>query len=145
MSVRASAADCNCASHGLAEEHRHGPNCPYGVALRAQAARERSVEALVSEYVRQTAFCSVRSHMEQQPAFGDLARRGELAIPALLCNLASDDSGGMAVMHMLAHLSREWPEYDALAEPVGAGFVGIDVRAASEAWLSWGRAKGLIP
>jgi hypothetical protein len=30
--------DCNCASHGLVEESRHGGACPYGLRLRTEAS-----------------------------------------------------------------------------------------------------------
>jgi hypothetical protein len=103
------------------------------------------LDAVVADYVDQTLVCSFWHMMQRAPACATLRAVGAEAIPALLRNLASPNSGGMCVMHLLAELTGEWPEAEKVADAVAPGWVGIRVDDAAAAWLRWGREKGLIP
>lgn len=105
---------------------------------------EVSADALVTAYVDQVMCCSFWHHMQRMPAYAPVAEMGAVAIPALLRNLASDDPGGMSVMHMPAQAAGTWPEYEQVTSDVGPGWVGFSVDAAGQAWLRWGHDQGLI-
>lgn len=83
--------------------------------------------------------------MQRAPSYATIEAAGEAAIPALLRNLASNDPGGMCVMHALAQATQAWPEYDAVTTKVAPGWVGFDVEAARQAWIRWGREQGHLP
>jgi hypothetical protein len=121
-----------------------GRHCPLGGMVMAEP-NERW-DALVHEHEHATMACSFWHHARRcSPVIDELRSGGKDAIKALLRALdRGEDSGGMHVMSLLAEMTEQWPEYEAVTEDVGAGFVGLRVEDARKAWVQWGREKRLL-
>lgn len=103
-------------------------------------------DSLVQQHEDATMMCSFWHHARKcSPVIDELRSGGKDAIKALLRALERDDDpGGMHVMSLLAEMTEQWPEYEAVTDDVGAGFVGFRVSDARAAWVRWGHKEGLL-
>ena len=98
-----------------------------GQALRAR------FDELADEWAQETRLQSSSTEIEIHPAYQRIIGMGPAVLPFILDRLAQRTEHWFWA---LAAISREDP-----VDPMDAG----RVEAMAEAWLRWGRAKGLIP
>jgi hypothetical protein len=104
-------------------------------------------DALVKQHEEATLLCSFWHHAQKvSPVIDELRSGGKDAIRALLRALDRDeDPAGMHVMTLLAEMTEQWPEHEAVTDDIAPGWSAIRVPDARAAWVRWGHEAGLIP
>jgi hypothetical protein len=96
-----------------------------------QQVQER-FRQLAKQWKQETEHLSSTARMIRHPAYQEIIRMGEPAVPLLLAELRRDPDFWFAALRTITG-----------DDPVPAASTG-KVREMARAWIEWGRAKGLI-
>lgn len=93
---------------------------------------KRDFRRLADQWVRETGMVSSISKRVRHPAYRAIIRMGQRALPMILCELRDRPDHWFSALREIAQESPV-PERDR-----------TDPQLAREAWLSWGKQRGLI-
>jgi hypothetical protein len=98
---------------------------------------EQTFRRLAAQWSAETRFLSDPRKILGHPAMREIIAMGEEVVPIILRDLQAK---GSLLVWALPEITGE-----NLAPPkVDGGFLKVDVNAQLEAWLNWGREKGLV-
>ena len=99
------------------------------------------LDKLIGLHVLSTGFCSFAGHMRSCSAsYKAIMEIGTAAVPAILKYLQANQAG-MNTMMLLEDITKERPfKPDRIK---GTDFVAINVKSYRQAWLDWGKERGL--
>jgi hypothetical protein len=108
------------------------PGRPESLALLPSRGAQERFQQLVKRWKKATEHLSSVARMAKHPAYREIIQMGEAAVPLLLAELKRDPDFWFAA---LREITQE--------NPVPAQSAG-KIEEMTQAWIEWGKARGLI-
>lgn len=95
---------------------------------------EEEIGVLMDKFESETMICSFLHHAMKQPSWAKIQELGEEVVPFIVARLKSKGPDIMLEIITKVHLEHN-------QEKVAPGWVGINVKNETDAWIKWWEAK----